>query len=108
MVSVANSIGLDYPQDSVQVCVLEAGGEVLANRSCPNEYEVIRTVGEQWGPVGEVAIESCNGAADLADGDRPLLELARAARRFPDDPNWPRDGAAEHDHYLYGTPKRNA
>ena len=43
-----------------------------------------------------------------SDGDRPLLELARAAQRFPDDPNLPRDGATEHDHYLYGTPKRNA
>jgi hypothetical protein len=42
-----------------------------------------------------------------SDGDRPLLELARAAQRFPDDPNWPPDGAAEHDHYLYGIPKRN-
>jgi len=43
-----------------------------------------------------------------SDGDLPLLELARAAQRFPDDPNGPRDAAAEHDHYLYGTPKRNA
>ena len=43
-----------------------------------------------------------------SDGDRPLLELARAAQRFPDDPNWPRDGAAEHDHYLYGTPKQDS
>jgi transposase len=67
MVSVTNSVGLDYHQDSVQVCVLSSGGEVLANRSCPNEYAVIRTVAEQWGAVGEVAIESCNGAADLAE-----------------------------------------
>jgi len=43
-----------------------------------------------------------------ADGDRPLLALARAAQEFPDDPTWPKDGAAEHDHYLYGTAKRNA
>jgi len=42
-----------------------------------------------------------------SDADRPLLELVRAARGFPDDPSWPRDGAAEHDHYLYGTPKQN-
>ena len=43
-----------------------------------------------------------------ADGDRPLLELARLAAQFPDDPDWPADGAAEIDHYLYGTPKRNS
>jgi hypothetical protein len=43
-----------------------------------------------------------------ADGDRPLMELVRALEGLPDDPDWPVDGAAEHDHYLYGTPKKNA
>ena len=43
-----------------------------------------------------------------SDDDRPLLELARVAAQFPDDPNLPADGAAEHDHYLYGTPKHGA
>ena len=42
-----------------------------------------------------------------ADG-APLAELARAAEAFPDDPDWPTDGAAEHDHYLYGTPKQDS
>lgn len=41
------------------------------------------------------------------DGRRPLLELARALEGLPDDPDWLSDGAAEIDHYLYGTPKRN-
>ena len=39
--------------------------------------------------------------------ERPLMDLVRVAEPIPDDPEWPRDGAAEHDHYLYGTPKRN-
>ena len=42
------------------------------------------------------------------DGRRPLLELARALEALPDDPDLPSDGAAEIDHYLYGTPKRNS
>ncbi|MFO0838991.1 MAG: hypothetical protein U1D55_10740 [Phycisphaerae bacterium] len=37
---------------------------------------------------------------------RPLVELAQLAASFPDDPAWPADGAAETDHFLYGTPKR--
>ena len=40
-------------------------------------------------------------------GERPLMDLVGAADGIPDDPEWPTDGAAEHDHYLYGTTKRN-
>ena len=40
------------------------------------------------------------------DGDRPLMGLLRAAAQAPDDSAWPADGAAEHDHYLYGWPKQ--
>jgi hypothetical protein len=36
----------------------------------------------------------------------PLLELAALMDRFPENPQWPVDGAAQHDHYLYGTPKK--
>ena len=39
--------------------------------------------------------------------ERPLMDLVRVAEGLPDDPEWPTDGAAEHDHYLYGTAKRN-
>ncbi len=36
----------------------------------------------------------------------PLAELAEWAATLPDNPNAPTDAAAQHDHYLYGTPKR--
>jgi hypothetical protein len=36
----------------------------------------------------------------------PLAKLAEIARMFPENPDWPEDGAAQHDHYLHGTPKR--
>jgi len=67
MARIANSVGLDYHQDAVQVCVENADGRVLGNRKCPNQWEVIRTVAEQFGEVGSVAIEACTGAADLAE-----------------------------------------
>lgn len=39
--------------------------------------------------------------------ERPLMDLVHVAEGVLDDPEWPTDGAAEHDHYLYGTAKRN-
>lgn len=38
--------------------------------------------------------------------ERPLLDLVKALELLPSDPDWPPDMAAQHDHYLYGTPKR--
>jgi len=36
----------------------------------------------------------------------PLQRLAQLALSFPVNPALPRDGAANHDHYLYGAAKR--
>ncbi len=63
-------VGLDYHSESVQVCVLTRDGKMLANRSCSNDWRAVATaVREKCGPRTEVqaAIESCCGAADLAD-----------------------------------------
>jgi hypothetical protein len=49
-------------------------------------------------PVEKDAPPSANG--------RPLLELLRALEEVPANPGWPTDGATQHDHYLYGLPKR--
>jgi predicted DNA-binding antitoxin AbrB/MazE fold protein len=38
--------------------------------------------------------------------DFPLLRLAKALEKFPPDPERPTDLSYQHDHYLYGTPKR--
>jgi hypothetical protein len=35
-----------------------------------------------------------------------LSQLADLARQFPVNPDLPEDLAAQHDHYLYGTPRR--
>jgi hypothetical protein len=34
----------------------------------------------------------------------PLRALAELLEAQPENPDWPPDGAAQHNHYLYGTP----
>jgi len=60
-------VGLDYHQGSVQVCVLDQGGAVLMNRSCPNELGAVVAAAERCGRVVRAAVESCSGAADFAE-----------------------------------------
>jgi hypothetical protein len=38
-----------------------------------------------------------------ADGSHPFADLAQFAADLPDSPG---DLSSQHDHYLYGTPKR--
>lgn len=68
MENVPVFVGLDYHSRSVQVCVMDREGTVLVNRKCGNS---VAETGAAVGPSREVvrvAIESCCGAADLADG----------------------------------------
>jgi hypothetical protein len=37
---------------------------------------------------------------------KPLQTLGIFLEQIPGDPDSPGDAAAQHDHYLYGTPKR--
>jgi len=63
-------VGLDYHASSVQVCVMDADGRMLLNRKCANDWRaVMAAVQERCGKEVQVqaAIESCCGAADLAD-----------------------------------------
>lgn len=60
-------VGLDYAQSGVQACVLDEHGEVRMNRLCPNDRREIQQCIERYGPVAGAAIESCCGAADLAE-----------------------------------------
>lgn len=67
MKRIAVFVGLDYHQDSVQVCIEDVEGRVLGNRRCGNDAAEIVDLAERHGDVVGVAIESCSGAADLAD-----------------------------------------
>ncbi|HJT77949.1 MAG TPA: hypothetical protein VJ739_12170 [Gemmataceae bacterium] len=56
-------------------------------------------------PVGYV-LEVPIADVPAADGHQSALaELAGQLGKLPENPDWPADGAAQHDHYLYGTPK---
>ena len=59
-------VGLDYHQASVQVCVMDAAGKIIANRKCPNDWRLVAAVAGDSEQVC-AAIEACGGAADLAD-----------------------------------------
>lgn len=60
-------VGLDYHSDTVQVCVMEQGGQVLTNRSCRNDWRALTTVVGRRGHEVRAAMESCTGAAELAE-----------------------------------------
>jgi transposase len=60
-------VGLDYHDQTVQVCVIDSEGRRLLNRSLPNNAASIRRAAEARGRVVGAAIEACCGAADLAD-----------------------------------------
>ncbi len=58
-------------------------------------------------PIGYRAEIPLPTGEEAPPSERPLLKLLELMKRFPDDPRMPCDAAAEHDHYLYGTPKKN-
>lgn len=67
MAIVTTFVGLDYHQDSVQVCVLDSNGNQLTNRSVENDANVIERVATCHGRPERIAIEACCGAANLAE-----------------------------------------
>jgi transposase len=67
MSSLAVFVGLDYHQDSVQVCVLDQAGKQLCNRSLYNDAATIEQTILRHGKPRRMAIEACCGAADLAE-----------------------------------------
>jgi transposase len=67
MSKVTVYVGLDYHKASIQVCVMDPAGKILANRSCPNQAEALVQLVATFGDDVRAAIEACSGAADLAD-----------------------------------------
>jgi transposase len=60
-------VGLDYHQDSIQVCVLDQQGKLLLNRAVANSCQELARVINPLGHVQRVGIEACCGAADLGE-----------------------------------------
>ena len=60
-------VGLDYHQAGVQVCAMTRDGKIVLNTRSENDVrEICRRV-SAVGNVGRAAIESCSGAANLAE-----------------------------------------
>jgi transposase len=67
MSKVTAYVGLDYHKDSIQVCVMDLSGKILANRPCRNQAEALVKLVAPFGDDVRAAIEACSGAANLAD-----------------------------------------
>ena len=91
------SIGLDVHQQVVQVCMMDANGQVLSNRRVDNDVPAILAAGRARGAVGGVALECSTGTAALADAliqatgwDVQLCHpgYVRRLRQNPDKTDW--------------------
>lgn len=60
-------VGLDYHQSGVQVCAMDLRGRVLLNKRCSNDWRRIVDRVADTGQTIRAAIESCSGAANLAE-----------------------------------------
>lgn len=67
MSKVTVFVGLDYHKDSIQVCVMDQAGKILANRSLANRAQAVVAFVAEHGQEVRAAIEACSGAANLAD-----------------------------------------
>lgn len=69
MSNVPLFVGVDYHQDQLQICVVDAAAHVRVNRTHPNDAAAVATLlaGLPGGDVRAVGIEACCGAADFAE-----------------------------------------
>lgn len=66
MSNVSLFAGVDYHQNEIQLCLLDASGRVHSNRSLPNDLAAV--VSELAGKaVAAIAIEACCGAAGFGE-----------------------------------------
>ena len=59
------------------------------------------------GPLLEVQLQPVEQPTATTGELTGLAKLARDLQELPTDPDAPTDMAAQHDYYLYGTPKRD-
>ena len=67
MTILAFYVGLDYHDDSIQVCVMNEEGLELVNRSVANDVDAVGELIWSYGPPRSVAIEACCGAANFIE-----------------------------------------
>lgn len=62
-----NTLGVDYHDRVLQVCVMTEQGEVLTNRRIVNEFSEVEQVIARFSPVKSVVAEACVGSAEFLD-----------------------------------------
>ncbi len=67
MENVPVYVGLDYHQQSIQVCVVNAAGRVVRNRAVGNSLLEVTEVAAECGTVAGATVEACCGSVDLAE-----------------------------------------
>jgi hypothetical protein len=54
----------------------------------------------------ELHIQQVEPPSASSSNGKPLLRMLKVLEELPANADWPADGSAQHDHYLYGLPKR--
>ena len=67
MSSLTLSVGFDYHDELIRVCVMNAEGRTLVNRSVCNDIEAVVDLVSSYGSQAMCAVEACCGAADFAE-----------------------------------------
>ena len=67
MATVRVFVGIDYHDQSLQVCVLDREGRILCNCECVNDAAQLNALVRRFGNEISAAIECCCGASNLAD-----------------------------------------
>ena len=75
MTTVTRFVGLDYHQDSIQVCVMNQEGEILVNRKTGNDAQKVENIiretalqdSKEVAVTAKISIEACTGAANLSE-----------------------------------------
>lgn len=62
-----NSVGIDYHEKNLQICIISPEGKVLSNKQVKNSVEVARHVISQYGEKACVVAEACNGSSKFLD-----------------------------------------
>jgi hypothetical protein len=65
MSNVPLFVGLDYHQDSIQVCVLDQQGKVLLNRSAGNDCQELSRLVQPLGVVQRVGVRVCRAGISI-------------------------------------------
>lgn len=67
MKKIPVSVGIDYADSVLQVCVTDQEGRMLRNGRCENRWQAVAARVKADERVEIAVIEACTGAADLAD-----------------------------------------